>query len=71
METAGFVDQPEVAVREAHEVAAALMLGEPDRLAGERLADEDMLATPFDRAVGAHAPGSSMRRGSTRRGGRQ
>lgn len=50
------VDQSKVAARKAHEMATAFVFGEPDRLAGHRLADEDVFAAPFDRAVGRHTP---------------
>lgn len=53
MEPAGVVDLPEVAGHEAHEMAAALVHDEADRLAGQRLADEDVFAAPLDRAVAA------------------
>jgi hypothetical protein len=56
MEPAAGVDQPKVAVAEAHEMAATLVLDEAHGLAGQCLADEDVFAAPLDRAVGAHPP---------------
>lgn len=36
--------------------AAAILLGQSHRPARRRLADEDVLAAPFDCAVATHAP---------------
>lgn len=54
MEPAGAIDEAEVAAAEAHEVAAAIVLGQSHCLARQGFADEDVLAAPFDRAVVAH-----------------
>ena len=54
-ETAVAIDDPEIAMAEARDVATALMLGETYELAGECFADEDLFALPFDHSVPAHA----------------
>src|SRR5690349_22928853 len=48
------VDEAEVEVGKAHQPVAALRLGNPDRLADQRLADIDQLAPELDLAVRAH-----------------
>src|SRR6516165_6097306 len=54
-ETAVAIDDPEIAMAEARDVATALMLGETYELAGECFADEDLFTPPLDHAVPAHA----------------
>src|SRR6266852_9081752 len=51
-------DATEVDVCETDQPVALLGLDDPDRLAGQRLADEDIVAVPLDRAIGAHATDS-------------
>lgn len=53
-ETPLAIDQPEIATAEAHEVAASVVLTEADELTCERLANENVLAAPFDIAGGTH-----------------
>ena len=55
-EQAAAIDDPEVASAEADDVVAGLEFGEPDQFAGQRLADEDELAAPFDLSARAHPP---------------
>src|SRR5712692_7663909 len=51
-------DATEVDVGETDQPVALLGLDDPDRLASQRLADEDIVAAPLDRALGAHATDS-------------
>src|SRR6266851_3634434 len=51
-------DATEVDVGETDQPVALLGLDDRDRLAGQRLADEDIVAVPLDRAIGAHATDS-------------
>src|SRR5262249_36529739 len=55
-ETAVAIDDPEIAMAEACDVATALMLGETYELAGECFADKDLFALPLDHSVPTHAP---------------
>src|SRR5436189_1915970 len=48
-ETAVAIDDPKIALAEARDVTAALVLGQADELAGQCLADEHVLAAPLDR----------------------
>jgi hypothetical protein len=48
LQPAGAIDGPEIASAEADDRVAGLEFGEPDPFAGQRLADEDELAPPFD-----------------------
>src|SRR5467141_3944633 len=48
------MDVSELDLGIAHQPVAALGFGDADRLADQRLADEDQLARPFDLAVAAH-----------------
>lgn len=50
------IDQAEVARHEFYDVPAALVRGSADRFSGQRLLEEDVLAVPLDRVVGAHPP---------------
>ena len=49
------VDDGEIDIAKADDPVAVLGLGDADRLAGERLTEEDELAAPFDLAGGADA----------------
>ena len=53
-ETALAIDDPEVTPAEARDVAASLVLGKADELAGQCLADEHVLALPLDRSRRTH-----------------
>jgi hypothetical protein len=44
------IDDTQLAAAEAHDVSAALVGGQADQLAGQRLADEYVPAAPFDLA---------------------
>src|SRR4029078_11879965 len=48
-ERAVAIDAPKIALAEARDVTAALVLGQADELAGQCLADEHVLAAPLDR----------------------
>jgi hypothetical protein len=41
------IDDPKIALAEARDVTAALVLGQADKLAGQCLADEHVLAAPL------------------------
>ena len=55
-ETQIAADDAQIAVTEAHDMTAALELGEADELAGQGLADEHVLAPPLDGPRRAHTP---------------
>src|SRR5580704_10746864 len=55
-EPAAAIDQADVAVAEAHHMIAGFELGDANRFADQRLADEDAIALPHDLAGAAHAP---------------
>ena len=54
-ETPVAIDDPNIAMAEACDVATVLMLGKTYELAGECLSDKHLLAAPFDHSVPAHA----------------
>ena len=54
-ETAVPIDHPEIAMTEAGDVPAALVLGEAYELAGQRCGDKHLLTAPLDRTIPAHA----------------
>ena len=54
-EAAVSADHPEIAVGEADDMAATVVLGEADQLACEGLADEEFLAAPSDLPARTHA----------------
>lgn len=49
------VDPTERQIGETDAPTALFEFGQADRLAGERLGEEDVVATPLDRPVRAHA----------------
>src|SRR4051812_184089 len=53
-ETAVAGDEAKGSIEEADDVAAGIVLGKADEFASERLANEHVLAAPFDDAVGTH-----------------
>src|SRR5712692_8355822 len=55
-EPAAAIDQAAVALAEAHHMIAGFELGDANRFADQRLADEDAIALPHDLAGAAHAP---------------
>src|ERR1700751_2465928 len=54
-ETAVPIDHPEIAMTEAGDVPAALVLGQAYELACQRFADEPLLTAPLDRTIPMHA----------------
>src|ERR1700736_2008980 len=50
------VDDAELDIGKADEPVTGFGFGDADRLAGQRLAEKDQLAAPFDLAIGAHSP---------------
>src|SRR5215510_12416803 len=54
-EAAVAADHAQIAAREADDMAAAVVLGDADQFARERLADEELFAAPLDLPGRAHA----------------
>ena len=54
-EPATAIDEPHIAVVEAHDMVASLEFGDAQELASQYLADEETAAFPHDLARGAHA----------------
>ena len=50
------VDGSQIDIGVSHDPVAVLRFGHADGFTGEDFADEDEFATPFDFAVGPHAP---------------
>ena len=58
----GLVDDADRHIEEAHLPMSLVSFLDSDRLAGERTADVDVVAAPFDLAVGAHLAHNSVAR---------
>ncbi len=54
MKPADTIDQTEVTVAESDDLSATFVFGKTDPFAGQSLADKNVFAPPFDRAVAAH-----------------